>query len=193
MKRLTIVLSFVSFLSATTALAQVAPTVPRSKPVTPRKTAAVPPPRPAEPPVSPGEMTTMTPEMWFYQQAMRRYDDPKNYVRQKAEYHTAQRLQRMAALKWYGFSNSRPTAVIDPIDSPFSPGWVSNSYYPNRWVAAGYPWYLYPTPSIVVVDRNHGASAAVLPGSAPAVQESVSGLVPAEPQSAGRSASQSRR
>ena len=75
-----------------------------------------------------------TPEMWFYEQALHRYDDPKNAVRANAEFKANQRRARLAAMQWYGYSNSRPTAGIDPLHGPLQPQWVGNGYNPNYWV-----------------------------------------------------------
>lgn len=74
-----------------------------------------------------------TPEMWFYEQERTRYDDPKLAVRRKAEARGQQRADRLAAMKWYGLDNSRPTAAPIPWMSSTSPYWGSNSYDPNRW------------------------------------------------------------
>jgi hypothetical protein len=76
----------------------------------------------------------VTPEMWFYDQAMRQYKDPKMAVRARAEYRADQRQHRVAAMKWFGFSNSRPRASSDPFHGDYSPRWVANpGYYPSRW------------------------------------------------------------
>jgi hypothetical protein len=87
--------------------------------------------------VSPGELK-VTPEMWFYDQAMRQYKDPKMVVRANAEFCTEQRMRRLESLKWFGLSNSRPRASSDPFHNDYSPGWVSNpGYYPSRWNGVG--------------------------------------------------------
>ena len=89
--------------------------------------------------ISPGEVTA-TPEMWFYDQARRQYQDPKLVVRQKAEFRTSERLRRMAALRWFGFSNSRPMAGVDPIHGDYGPYWTSgNVYQPFRWAGGRSP------------------------------------------------------
>lgn len=83
--------------------------------------------------ISPGELTP-TPDMWFYEQYMRQRQDPKSGVREKAEFRSVQRQDRMAARKWFGFSNLRPVAGSDPIHGDYSPGWTSNNrQYPYRW------------------------------------------------------------
>ena len=89
------------------------------------------------PMISPGELTP-TPEMWFYQQYHQQYQDPKTAVRAKAEERSAQRRARLAAMRWFGFSNSRPRAGTDPVHSDYSPAWTSRSAnYPYRWGGYG--------------------------------------------------------
>ena len=90
--------------------------------------------------VSPGELKA-TPEMWFYDQAVRQHQDPKATVRANAEFRNDQRMRRIESMKWFGLSNSRPRASADPVHYDYSPGWASNNgYYPSRWNAAGQPW-----------------------------------------------------
>jgi hypothetical protein len=89
--------------------------------------------------VSPGELKA-TPEMWFYDQAMKQYKDPKMAVRAKAELVARQRLRRLESMKWFGFSNARPRANSDPYHGDYSPGWVANpGFYPGRWGGVGQP------------------------------------------------------
>lgn len=77
-----------------------------------------------------------TPDMWFYQQELARYNEPnsKALVRAAAQEKAAQRRARIAAMQWYGYSNSRPTAGIDPVNGPISPQWVGNGYNSYYWV-----------------------------------------------------------
>jgi hypothetical protein len=106
------------------------------------------------PAVSPGDIKTpitsfspselkATPEMWFYEQYMHQYQDPKMAVRARAEFEADQRQRRLAAMRWFGFSNSRPRACSDPMHGDYSPGWTSNnSTYPYRWNGVGPTWYV---------------------------------------------------
>jgi len=55
-----------------------------------------------------------TPEMWFYLQEMRRYDDPQASRRRRAELSAAARRARLNSQRWYGINNSRPTVNINP-------------------------------------------------------------------------------
>jgi hypothetical protein len=77
--------------------------------------------------------SSQTPEMWFYEQERARWENPQEAVRRKAEFRANQRAQRIAALQWYGMSNSRPSASITPMFGTYAPTWVSNSFDPNRW------------------------------------------------------------
>ena len=87
--------------------------------------------------ISLGEVTP-TPEMWFYQQYVDQYQDSKLAVRQKAEARSAQRRGRIAARRWFGFSNLRPRAGTDVVHGDYSPGWSSRSTnYPFRWGGYG--------------------------------------------------------
>src|SRR5689334_10910038 len=52
----------------------------------------------------------VTPDLWVYSQEQRRHDDPAQAVRRKAEMKADQRAARVASVKWFGLSNSRPHA-----------------------------------------------------------------------------------
>ena len=80
-----------------------------------------------------------TAEMWFYEQQLREYLDPKLAVRRKAEFKAKQRAQRLAASRWFGFSNLRPTASPDPFNGDYSPSWTgADVLHPFRWNGCGY-------------------------------------------------------
>jgi hypothetical protein len=148
MKRLWIAAFAVFIGTATQALAQrpgdqPARNVPNgtgvNRPVSPRTL-----PPPEYPRISPGEIQA-TPEMWFYEQSMRQYHDPKLAVRQAAEFRAEQRQRRLESMKWFGLSNQRPWASSDPLHNDYSPRWTGNNYYyPERWSGAS------GTPVVVV-------------------------------------------
>ena len=126
MKRLAIAFAVLSALGAKAVWAQ-----------TPAVTPAVSATRSQQRSISLDDLKPTT-DMWFYEQAMRQYQDPKMAVRRAAEARADQRQQRLAAMRWFGFSNSRPRANSDPIHSDYSPGWSSNNYYsPFRWFGGG--------------------------------------------------------
>ena len=92
--------------------------------------------RPVERTITPANTT---PEMWYYQQEQRRHDDPQQAVRRKAELTTQARMERLAAMKWYGMSNARPMASSTPWMSVYSPSWVGNGPDRYDWVGFGWP------------------------------------------------------
>jgi hypothetical protein len=86
-----------------------------------------------------GSMAAVTPEMWLYLQEMQRHDDPEMAVRRKAEDRASHRQDRLAARRWFGLSNARPTASPIPVMGTYSPFWAGQSSDPNRWNGVGAP------------------------------------------------------
>lgn len=85
-------------------------------------------------PVAPPSLSQMTPEMWLVMEEMRRHDDPREAVRRKAEYRSAQRMRRIASREWFGYSNMRPVANPIPWFNNYSPRWTSNNAMrPEQW------------------------------------------------------------
>jgi hypothetical protein len=105
----------------------------------------VPPPPPVkvfereEPSPSDLNEPSMTPEIWLFLQQQKRHDDPKQAVRRKAEQKSADRQARLAAMKWYGYSNLRPMASASPWMGTYSPYWAGNSWDPYQHVGIGSP------------------------------------------------------
>lgn len=60
-------------------------------------------------------LSNSTPEMWFYLQELRRYEDPAASRRRRAELTAAARRSRIFSQQWYGIDNSRPTANAVPM------------------------------------------------------------------------------
>jgi len=81
----------------------------------------------------------VTPELWIYAQELQRHDDPAQAVRRKAELKADQRISRLAALRWYGLSNSRPDASVTPTMGIYSPSWVGNGWNRYDWMGGGSP------------------------------------------------------
>jgi hypothetical protein len=98
--------------------------------------------QPMSPKISMGELRP-TQEMWFYQQELERYNDPRQAVRKKAEFRTAQRQARLAALSWFGYSNSRPSWSTSSHGGHHAGHWGGNSYDPLHWTGTGssHVWY----------------------------------------------------
>ena len=83
----------------------------------------------------------------FYRQRVRRYDEGAMAVRRKAQYRAQQRMLRISALKWFGLSNSRPSASSTPWSGLYSAAWVSNSRRPQAWVGGTHS-------TVVVIPRS---------------------------------------
>lgn len=139
MKKLLLAVSAVGAILAVEARAQ-EPTRRRSEPDRPAATAQF------DRPISMGELKP-TPEMWFYEQELRRYQDPRTLVRRKAEYRAAQRQRRIESRKWFGLSNARPDASPEPMYGTFSPRWNSgNVFDPFGWSGGGGATYVVVRP-----------------------------------------------
>jgi hypothetical protein len=86
-----------------------------------------------------GNGPSVPPEMWLYSEQIRRHDDPAQAVRRKAELRAEQRMGRIAAMKWFGFSNARPQASPIPMMGGYSPVWIGNGRDRYDWVGAAWP------------------------------------------------------
>jgi hypothetical protein len=78
-----------------------------------------------------------TPEMWFYEQEQKRREDPNAMARARAERVGNERQARLAALRWYGISNSRPLTGTDPVHGVWAPHWTGNGTNPDTWYWIG--------------------------------------------------------
>ena len=83
-------------------------------------------------------------DSWYYQPSNETgvyKPNPKMIVQQRAMAHGQQRSNRIAALNWYGMSNSRPTASPTPFTTLYSPAWQSPGGKPFSWYS-GRPTYI---------------------------------------------------
>jgi hypothetical protein len=94
---------------------------------------------PALPGVPTATGPSVPPAMWLYSEQIRRHDDPAQAVRRKAEARAEQRMSRIAAMKWFGFSNARPQASPIPMMGGYSPVWVGNGVDRYDWVGVNWP------------------------------------------------------
>jgi len=78
----------------------------------------------------------------YYEETLRRYDDPWAAVRRKAEFRAAQRQRRIAAMKWYGYSAARPTANPTPWGASYGATWTNSQIRVGSWAAGGRALYL---------------------------------------------------
>ncbi len=81
----------------------------------------------------PAAQTPANLDLWFYQQQWKNQQDPKQAIRRRAERRAHQRENRLAALKWYGCSNTRPMASHTPFTHTYSPRWTGPTGDPFRW------------------------------------------------------------
>lgn len=75
---------------------------------------------------------------WYYGPTGTRVET-KTLGRQKAELRAKQRLTRMATMRWYGFSASRPTASGIPFTTAYSPHWTRPGGRPFAWYTSQRP------------------------------------------------------
>jgi hypothetical protein len=83
-------------------------------------------------------------DSWYYQpsnEPTTYRPDPKMIAQQRAMAYGQQRASRIAALNWYGMSNSRPTASPTPFTTMYSPAWQSPGGRPFAWFP-GRPTYI---------------------------------------------------
>ncbi len=138
MKRFTIAMCICGFGLVASAAAQ--PPVVKTVAAPSRSSVEITPPAPQA--TSPGE-ALMTREARAHEQHLLQSQAQDESVHRAAVARAEQRTRRLESQRWFGISNSRPTASVDPYDSDYSPGWVSNyPFYPYRWIGSGQPWSL---------------------------------------------------
>ncbi len=141
MKRIGAMLGVAIWFSAAGLQAQdVAPTPFADEPAVPYESPTVPHDSPSSH-ISWGQLQP-TAQMWLYEQEKADHLDTRLAVRRKAERKTAERQSRIASMKWYGMSNSRPYANPTPLCGMYSPGWHANSYNGNQWTYGRSPLVL---------------------------------------------------
>ena len=59
--------------------------------------------------------------------------DTRAIIHQKAAWNAQQRMSRLAAMRWYGMYNARPTASATPFTSMYSPAWQMPGGRPFAW------------------------------------------------------------
>lgn len=81
---------------------------------------------------------TSTEEAWHYRSPMPRAATP-SIAKQKAALRGQQRMARLEAMRWYGFSGSRPTASGMPWTTMYSPAWQMPGGRPFAWYTSSRP------------------------------------------------------
>jgi hypothetical protein len=65
--------------------------------------------------------------------------DKLTLAREKAVQRGEQRMARLEALRWYGYSNSRPIATTMPFTTMYSPAWQQPGGRPYAWYTTSRP------------------------------------------------------
>lgn len=91
--------------------------------------------------------TPVATESW-YPKVEKRNDVP-TIAQQKAMERGAQRMARLEASRWYGFSNSRPTASGMPFTTMYSPAWQQPGGRPFAWCNSSRPIVIYQNPTVL--------------------------------------------
>lgn len=91
--------------------------------------------------VPPAEQPAATEDSWYRSPAPRA--EKQTLAEEKAIARGQQRMARLDAMRWYGFSNSRPTANGMPFTSMYSPAWQQPGGRPFAWYANSRPIVIY--------------------------------------------------
>jgi hypothetical protein len=93
----------------------------------------------ADRPASPAEAAA---DDWYYNSETPQPLTPRQMQQQKSQIVAAQRMSRLAAMRWYGMSNERPTATATPFSGVYSPAWQMPGGRPFAWYGASRPTYI---------------------------------------------------
>lgn len=96
---------------------------------------------PGEPPAEPAAPAAED-DSWYRSPAPRK--PQPTLAREKAVARGAQRMARLEALRWYGYSNSRPIAAAMPYTSMYSPAWQNPGGRPFAWYTTSRQVFIYP-------------------------------------------------
>jgi hypothetical protein len=87
------------------------------------------------------EQTTAPDDTWYRSPAPKA--EQPTIAREKAMARGQQRMARLEAMRWYGFSNSRPTAASMPYTTMYSPAWQQPGGRPFAWYTSSRPVVIY--------------------------------------------------
>lgn len=88
--------------------------------------------------LAPDAAPTEQGERWYYRSSPER-EQTFTVAQQKAMQRGAQRMARLEAMRWYGFSASRPTAAAQPWTTMYSPAWQMPGGRPFAWYVSHRP------------------------------------------------------
>lgn len=102
---------------------------------------------PLEPPAKPASPSEQS---WYGPSTKA---EKPSIARQKAVQRGEQRMARLDALRWYGFSNSRPVAACMPYTTMYSPAWAQPGGRPFGWYPSSRPVVIVTNSPIAPVYR----------------------------------------
>ncbi|RIK80774.1 MAG: hypothetical protein DCC67_08885 [Planctomycetota bacterium] len=94
--------------------------------------------------VTPPAATTSEGDSWYRTPTVK--EEKATIAQEKAMARAQARMARLDAMRWYGYSNSRPTAATMPFTTMYSPAWQMPGGRPFAWHHTSRP--------IVVIDRS---------------------------------------
>jgi hypothetical protein len=92
-------------------------------------------------PAAPPAAAAPESESWYRAAGPR--EEKLSIAKEKAIARGQQRMARLDAMRWYGFSNSRPTAASMPYTTMYSPAWQQPGGRPFAWYATSRPIIIY--------------------------------------------------
>ena len=95
-----------------------------------------------EAPAVPAEPRAAGDDDWYYRSPPPKAEK-RSLAQEKAILRGQQRMARLEAMRWYGFSNSRPTATAIPFTSMYSPAWQMPGGRPFAWYTSSRPIVIY--------------------------------------------------
>jgi hypothetical protein len=81
-------------------------------------------------------------DQWYYRTPPPKAEK-RTLAQEKAIARGQQRMARLEAMRWYGFSGSRPTATAMPFTTMYSPAWQMPGGRPFAWYTSSRPIVIY--------------------------------------------------
>lgn len=103
-----------------------------------------------DPPAEPRPQSTVTSDDGWYYDAPPERPQKRTIIQEKAALRAEQRMARLAASRWYGISNSRPTASAMPFTTMYSHAWQMPGGRPFAWYVSSRPVIILRSPSPIV-------------------------------------------
>lgn len=96
---------------------------------------------------APAEESAQSAEDYSYYRPVHEKATTPSIAQQKAIARAQQRMARLDAMRWYGFSGGRPTASGLPWTTMYSPAWQQPGGRPFAWYMSYRPTVIYVQPT----------------------------------------------